>query len=59
MHHMLFNKHMTPCSSLLIKASGHSNIYFAAYNKCIGGERYSYLYRLYEKWAYPHFRPVF
>ncbi len=55
MRHILLNKHMTPCTGLLIKASERSNIYFVAYNKCIGAKRYSYLYRLYEKWVYPHF----
>jgi hypothetical protein len=55
MYHMLFYEHMTPCTSLLIKASGHSNIYFVVYNKSIGGKRYSYLCRLYEKRGYSHF----
>lgn len=55
MNHMKLNEHMTPCTSLLIKASGHSNIFLTAYNKYIGGERYTYLHCLYEKHRYSHF----
>lgn len=41
--------------TLLIKASGHSNISFMSYNKSIGGKRCNYLNRPYEKKRYPHF----
>lgn len=46
---------MTPCITLLTEASRHSNIYFVSYNKHRVGERYNYLYRLYEEYGYPHF----